>query len=185
MSKLPEHLGGHCNKTHTDRATLVHLKTKYNVRSMIDVGCGPGDMVELAGDRGIDCVGIDGDFTLREGWQRRGLNVILHDFSKGKPELQSTFDLGWSVEFLEHVDEEYVPNFMSVFERCSYVVCTAAPPGWPGHHHVNCRPQEYWHGVFSEYGFEYDNDETLYIRENSAMRKPFMQQNGMFFRKVK
>ena len=40
MEKLPDHLGGHLNKTHTDRGTLLYLKNKYNIKSMIDIGCG-------------------------------------------------------------------------------------------------------------------------------------------------
>ena len=44
MEKLPDHLGGHLNKTHTDRGTLLYLKNKYNIKSMIDIGCGPGAM---------------------------------------------------------------------------------------------------------------------------------------------
>ena len=42
-----------------------------------------------------------------------------------------------------------------LFSRCKYVVVTAAPPGQPGHHHVNCRPTEYWIDVFKKYGFEF------------------------------
>ena len=70
---------------------------------------------------------------------------------------------------------------MSIFERCRYVVCTAAPPGHAGHHHVNCQTREYWIEKFDSYGFDYDEEETEYIRENSVMRKPFMQRNGMFY----
>ena len=63
-TELPDHLGGHLNKVHTDRATLMYLKEKYQIKTMIDVGCGPGDMTEIAAGRGIDAMGIDGDFTL-------------------------------------------------------------------------------------------------------------------------
>ena len=182
--ELPDHLGGHLNKTHTDRATLLYLKNKYDIKSMIDVGCGPGDMTEIASGRGIDAMGIDGDFTLQETWQSKRINVMLHDFSKGAPELDKEFDLAWSVEFLEHLYEDLIPNFMAVFSKAKYIICTAAPPGYTGHHHVNCQPQEYWVEKFAEYGFEFDAEETLYIRKNSAMRKPFMQRTGMFFRKV-
>jgi len=184
-TQLPDHLGGHLNKVHTDRATLMYLKEKYQIKTMIDVGCGPGDMTEIASGRGIDAMGIDGDFTLSNTWRSKQIKVKLHDFAAGEPEdLPAEFDLGWSVEFLEHVDEEYVPNFMSVFARCKYVVCTAAPPGHGGHHHVNEQPQQYWIDLFAKYGFEFDETETQYIRHHSAMRKPFMQATGMFFRKV-
>ena len=63
MTDLPEHLGGHLNKVHTDRGSLLYLKDKYNIQTMLDVGCGPGHMVQIANDRGIRAWGIDGDFT--------------------------------------------------------------------------------------------------------------------------
>lgn len=177
----PDHLGGHLNKVHVDVGTLSYINGKYDVKSMVDIGCGPGDMVNIALDRNINAIGIDGDPSLDLSEN----HFIRHDFTLGKPDLgDKTFDLGWSVEFLEHVEEQYLDNFMSVFERCSYVVCTAAPPGWPGHHHVNCQPIEYWIEKFSNYGLLFDINETNVIRQNySTMRKPFMQQNGMFYRK--
>ena len=52
MQELPDHLGGHLNKTHTDRATLLYLIQNFDIKSFIDVGCGPGDMVYLANDLG-------------------------------------------------------------------------------------------------------------------------------------
>jgi hypothetical protein len=71
---------------------------------------------------------------------------------------------------------------MQAFARCKYVICTAAGPGAPGHHHVNCQLPTYWHDVFDKYGFEYDDETTLDIRlRKSNMQKPFMQRTGMFF----
>lgn len=180
---LPNHLGGHLNKVHTDRDTLLYLKEKYNIKTMIDIGCGPGDMIDIANLRGINAIGIDGDYTLQEDWEAKNINVILHDFSVGPPTIEQQFDLGWSIEFLEHVEEKYLPNFMSVFQKCNYVICTAAPPGQKGHHHVNLQNPEYWHKKFSEYGFVYDEEETKHIKSISGMRKPFIKMNGMFFRK--
>jgi cyclopropane fatty-acyl-phospholipid synthase-like methyltransferase len=177
--ELPEHLGGHMNKVHTDRATLIHIKNKYNIKTMIDIGCGPGDMVEIANDRGIVAIGIDGDFTLPKKKE-----IIIHDFCSGPYDSDVSFDLGYSVEFLEHVEEKYQDNYMQLFKQCKYVVCTAAPPGYAGHHHVNCRDTEYWKEVFFKYDFLFNQEETDYIRANSVMHKPFMQTTGMFFERI-
>ena len=43
------------------------------------------------------------------------------------------------------------------------------------------QPKEYWIEKFDDYGFEYDEEVTETIKENSVMRKPFMQRNGMFY----
>lgn len=182
MTNLPEHLGGHLNKTHNDRGTLKFLADTYGIKSMLDIGCGPGGMVDLARCRGIDAYGVDGDFTLKYPDDLKPY-IILKDLTEGPAALPlDEFDLGWSVEFLEHVEEEYQDNYMQAFKACKYVIATAAPPGYPGHHHVNCRDQEYWHGVFDKYGFDYDDEVTQRIRtKESTMQKPFMQTTGMMF----
>ncbi|MBT7350588.1 methyltransferase domain-containing protein [candidate division WWE3 bacterium] len=183
MSKLEQHLGGHCNQTHTDLKTLTYLRDKYNIKTMIDVGCGPGDMVTVANENGVKARGIDGDHTLKDVWDSKGIDIMLHDFVTGNPVIDDEFDLAWSVEFLEHVDEEYQESYMSVFRKCKYVVCTAAPPGAPGHHHVNCRDEAYWVKVFDENGFDHLPEESEYIRSNSDMKKPFIQRTGRLFKR--
>ena len=181
QDSLPSHLGGHLNKTHNDRGTLTFLINEFKIKSFLDIGCGPGGMVSLAGMRGLEAVGIDGDWEVEK---EKDTNIVIHDFTSGPAPLEKEFSLGWSVEFLEHVDEKYQDNYMQAFARCKLVVCTAAGPGAPGHHHVNCQPQEYWHNVFDKYGFDYDDAVTQRIRtQESTMQKPFMQRTGMFFAK--
>jgi len=185
--KLPEHLGGHLNKVHTDRATLFYLKEKYTITSMLDIGCGPGDMVRIGENRNIKSMGVDGDWTLQKDWNAQNLDIVLHDFNNGVPDLRifnAGYDLAWCVEFLEHVHEEYLPNILKVFEKAKYAIVTTAPPGHGGHHHVNEQHIEYWIDKFDSIGFDVDLDESKYIREQvSVMRKPFMQRNGTFFKK--
>lgn len=174
MTDTPSHLGGHGNTTHIDTGTLKYLKKKYEIKSMVDIGCGPGGMVQVAKDMGINCIGIDGDPNVNPD--------ILWDFTDNMllPGMHS-FDLGYSVEFLEHVDEQYMENYMWVFGGCEYIVCTAAPPGKKGHHHVNCQDTEYWIDAFAYYGFDYDKEETKNIRRVSTMTREFMKKYGMFF----
>jgi hypothetical protein len=174
---MPEYMGGHLDKVHTDRATLLYLKQNFNITSMIDVGCGPGDMVQIARDRGIDAIGIDGDTEMDPVCK-----LVVHDYTKSSYIPDKVYDLGWSVEFVEHIEEEFTTNFMQTFECCKFVVITYAPPGWPGHHHVNCRTGLYWYKKFKHHGLVLDVDVTKAIRKVSVMHKPFMANRGMFFR---
>jgi cyclopropane fatty-acyl-phospholipid synthase-like methyltransferase len=186
-SNLPEHLGGHKNKTHLDEGTLGYLINKYNVKTMLDIGCGPGGMVLLARDKGIESYGIDGDYSI----QRPGVDsyITIHDYELGPSKLELTVDLIWSVEFVEHVWEKYQDNYMKDFQRGNFVLMTFAPPGKSGHHHVNCQEAEYWIEVFKKYGFRYDKDITDTIRAKSTMnvktdkhsKKAWFQNNGLFF----
>ena len=176
MKHPPPHLGGHMNRVHTDVEILRYLIGKYKLKSFVDIGCGPGDMVGVAKDLGFESAfGIDGDFTLNFKY-----DVRVHDYCTGPYHVDPT-DLGWSVEFLEHVDEQFQSNYMATFSACKYVICTAAPPGATGHHHVNCRDQQYWVEVFSTHGFDLSVSETEYIRANTSMTSHFMKKTGMFF----
>ena len=152
---------------------------------MVDIGCGPGGQVGWARSMGIiNAIGIDGDPALPvRDW------IVRHDFTTGTPlGIQHgvdtgapLFDLAWSVEFLEHLEEKYLPNVMPLFARCEYAIVTAAPPGKGGHHHVNCQDWVYWATVFQDYGLRLDPGLTKDVRESSSMEREFMRENGLVF----
>lgn len=176
---LPAHLGGHENETHVDDGALSFMITKYGVKSYLDVGCGPGGMVELALEKGLDALGIDGDFTL----VRKYPNFVLHDYTTGPAPLPEgkLFDLGWSCEFLEHVEEKYSANYMNSFSRCKRIIVTHALPGQGGHHHVNERDVNYWFHKFAEHGFLLDLKTTNEVRQVSTMLQRYIRHNGLVF----
>jgi len=94
-------------------------------------------------------------------------------------ELQT--NLAWCIEFLEHVEERYIDNYMNVFTSCKYAICTAAPPAKTGHHHVNCQTKQYWINVFNKYNFKYSAEITDLLKQHSTMTREFFRENGMFF----
>ena len=188
---LPDHLGGHKNKTHLDEGSLNFMKKLFNVKTMLDIGCGPAGMVKLAREKGIEAYGIDGDFSVERpdvetDW------ITIHDYEKGPSPVDKSFDLIWSCEFVEHVWEDYQENYMKDFQKGNFIVMTYAPPGKAGHHHVNCNTEDYWKGVFKEYGFQYDANLTRQIREVTTMnvkskaapRKAFVKNHGLCFVKL-
>lgn len=182
----PPHLGGHLNKTHLDES-VFQLVQKYNIRNVLDIGCGPGGMLEIAKKHGVDWVGLDGDPACHV----KNKQVILHDFTKGSYFGDSPifkyvdYDLAWSTEFVEHVEEKYVDNFLDAFKKCRYIVMTHALPGdIGGHHHVNLQPPDYWIKRIEGIGFRFDGEETSRIRAVSNMTKDFMRKTGLFFERI-
>lgn len=173
---LPVHLGGHCNVTHTDPGALDYLIQRFAVTSMVDVGCGPGGQVALAAQRGLRALGVDGDFTVA---RPAGMPILIHDFTTGAPVVPE-FDLGWSVEFVEHVEEAFVDNYFAVFLKCRVVFLTHAT-NLGGHHHVNCQPSSYWIEQFTRRGFLHDAGETHLVRAHSTMKREFVRNTGLLF----
>ena len=177
---VPHYIGGHGGMTHSDEGALVFLKKQFSVKSMMDVGCGTGGQVDVARKNGIEAFGVDGDDSLKftEPW------FFIHDFAKGHLACKRRFDLVWSVEFLEHVEEKYQPFYMSLFQQARVVACTAAPPGVEGYHHVNCRPVTYWLKVFKQYGFAFDAKNNERMQKSSNMQTYLMRNRGLLFVKT-
>jgi SAM-dependent methyltransferase len=170
-----KHVGGHEGKTWIDYGALKALVDRFqNAKTFIDIGCGPGKQVEVAKALGLSAIGVDGDPEMT-----KLKHVNLFDFSKKKaakddlPFLpkRKYFDIGWSTEFLEHIDEKYIENFMPLFALCKVVVITHATPGQKGHHHVNEQLFPYWKDIFHSYGLNEDKELTKLLRIKSTMKQ--------------
>lgn len=181
--KLPDHLGGHSNKTNIDEGALNWILKKFKPKTFLDIGCGPGGMVELAVSKNLDAFGIDGDFTLQRFDDSR---FLIHDFSSGSVSMDRQFDIGWSCEFVEHVYEKFIPNYITSFQQCKIICMTYAPPGHGGYHHVNEQDEKYWIDTLLKYGFLFDQISTNEFRNSSTMHngkksKSFVKHRGLVF----
>jgi SAM-dependent methyltransferase len=177
MTVTPAHLGGHMNMSWVDEPVLDYLTARYNIRSVLDVGCGLGGMIDLALQRGIASYGVDGDPQV----ERPG--VFIHDFTEGPFEkLPYAFDLIWCVEFVEHVEAQYIDNFLTTFDAGRVLYLTHALPGQGGHHHVNEQNMFYWTAILAERGWQVDIEATQWVRDNGAI--PFSKMSGLVFTKT-
>ena len=122
--------------------------------------------------------GIDGDPAYARGVPA----MIEHDFSTG-PLALGDYDLGWSVEFVEHVEECHLANVIAAFRACRTLFMTAAVPGQPGHHHVNCQWGDYWIARMADQGFVHEIAATTSARACSTMISRFSEQTGLVFRR--
>lgn len=153
---------------------------------VLDVGAGTGDMAAIGEERALDWWTLDGDINTHP--------EILHDFTEGPLGEVPHYDLAWCVEFLEHVEARYLDNVFSALSACDWVICTAAPPGWGGHHHVNEQELAYWVAQFDARGFSLDIEASAGVRAASTMTiakpklrgrvlpKPFMRERGMVYK---
>ena len=176
--RLPHHLSGHGFKTWVDKGALNKILEIIEVNSFIDIGCGPGGMVHHAKKIGLDTIGIDGDTSIK----RTDENLfVIHDYCLGPYLPEKIFDLGWSVEFLEHVDEKFQKNYFETFKKCKYILITHAPENSKGYNHVNLKNSDYWINVFEKYDFKYERNFTKTIRNASTIEKNFIREYGLFF----
>lgn len=166
--------------------SLVH---SHGIRSVVDVGCGEGHAARFFAERDCHVIGIDGiQQPSEKSWQ-----FVLHDYTKGSwPDkvrgnrMESATDLVWSCEFVEHIEERYVPNFLETFLMGSMVLMTHAEPNQPGYHHVNCRTADYWIGAMAAVGFQLDEGLTYNCRGLARMNRNAINhfaRSGLAFRR--
>jgi SAM-dependent methyltransferase len=178
------HLGGAVLDA-PDSATFLpdvweYLIDKYQVCSVLDVGAGAGWSTKWFAQRGIYTLGVEGWREALEKSRCRS-NIVEHDYSDGPFIPSMLLDLAWCAGFVEQIEEEYIPNFMASFRACQFVCLTHAEPGDVGHHHVNCRPTDYWVRKMNEFGFEFDAAETAFLRSTDKHKAPRGRRTLTFF----
>lgn len=181
---MSEHLGGYVPGG--DEATFFPdlwrwFVTEQGVGSVLDVGCGDGVALDYFASLGCSAYGVD-------GVSQEHPRIQQWDYNEGPLDLRGCypFDLCWSCEFVEHVEERFVPNFLATFKRAGIVAITHATQGQPGHHHVNCRPADYWVGAMAAIGYAFDEETTVYARGlatlNTSPWNHFVR-SGLVFRR--
>jgi SAM-dependent methyltransferase len=135
-------------------------------RSVVDVGCGTGALLEVLRERGCDVFGFEYSKAALEYCRRRRLAVAKFDLEKDVLHDDRAFDVAVSMEVAEHLPATVADRYVDLLVRVSdTVVFTAAIPGQGGNDHVNEQPPEYWIGKFARRGFRLDDARTRRWRE--------------------
>lgn len=145
------HLGGYIPEG--DRLTYMpdiwqFLIDKYDIKSVLDIGCGTGKNLEW-----FNCkvLGVEGHPDAIKDCK---VPVVQHDYTQGPLVLKDRFDLCICTEFVEHIESQYEDNWFATMNSAERVLMCHALPGQGGWHHVNCQPREYWAKRFADHGFQ-------------------------------
>jgi len=183
--KEDPHLGGSYGDTKVGDANTwmpdvwERLIKDYNITSVVDVGCGYGYSTKWFRDHGLHTTGIEGDPAAVKGTKCPGA-IIPHDYTLG-PLPVDPKDLAWCAEFVEHVEEQFMPNYMATFLCCKWVVITHGEPGQDGWHHVNCQTSAYWIDQFQKRGFHHHEDATEWMRATDRWKAGWGRRTLMMF----
>lgn len=161
-----------------------YIALKYNIGSVLDIGCGTGQALKWFRDyRKAHVIGIEGhDDAIKDAFVPREV-LIKHDYTEGPLTLKGVYDLGLSLEFLEHVEERYIENFMTTFKSCRYILVSHAIPGQDGFHHVNCQTKQYWLERFSMHSIkEIAEETTRFVNTNNFLKYPWCRGNLIFLK---
>ena len=180
LKRQARYLSGHSLTTHIDKGAISTIMQHIQPNSFIDIGCGPGGMVNYVRKKyNIKVIGIDGDDSIVRDNEDF---FIIHDYALSKYEPDLIYDLAWCVEFLEHVSIDHINNYFATFVRTKNLFITHAPPGKKGYNHINCQNEDFWIDELTKIGFSVDWKLTKLIRNNSTLKKDFVRKHGLFFK---
>lgn len=167
----------------------------FDPYDVLDVGCGPGNILARMHDLGCRVRGVEGSvhciraaaarirskivrFDLAHDSTRALLSALQIESEKG---VQA--DLTICTELAEHLAEEHaellVVRLALLTKADGAIFFTAAPPGQGGHDHVNEQPLSYWRELFASSGFAQDDNYTAEMKRalESLSRLSHMQRN--------
>jgi cyclopropane fatty-acyl-phospholipid synthase-like methyltransferase len=144
---------------------------------MLDIGCSTGGMLDYARSKGVEAFGVDGDPNMKSEY------VEIHDFTKGTYNPARRYDLIWSVEFVEHVEEEFMNNFLETFKLGDVLMMTHGLPTQGGKHHVNLNWSDYWIVKLQD-DWILDLEATNHIRTYSKII-PYIKHTAMVWKRRK
>lgn len=159
---------------------IVSLIEKFGMTNVVDFGCGMGDYIKRIMDLGYKCEAYDGNPNTPS--LTNGIGKVL-DFSE-KFNLNRKFDLVMSLEVGEHIPKEYENIYINNICNHSnnYILISWAIIGQSGDGHVNCQNNDYVIKEMDKNGFEYDELNSINLR-NLTTNAWWFKNTIMFFKK--
>lgn len=105
------------------RENILQHQTNFigyfaNCTNVLDIGCGRGEFLELARDKGINARGIDVDEDMINFCKSKGLNVELKDAIKALEEIEDkSLDGIFISQVVEHLSPDYLINMLNLCNK--------------------------------------------------------------------
>lgn len=129
------------------------LMSVFQPKSVVDVGCGSGELVQFFEHSGIRSFGIEGTSNALEVIPSSRSGIFIMDL-RLKQELNLFFDLALCFNVAEHIDPEYDGVFVENLTRMGRGIAFAATFGpIVSNHAFNMRPLREWEEKFNSFGF--------------------------------
>jgi SAM-dependent methyltransferase len=136
------------------QAALPLLLGNLKPASLLDVGCGIGTWLSVAQGQGIvDVLGVDGIDVPESSLLVSKQLFLRHDLTQPL-DLGRKFEVAFCLEVAEHLEADAGDTLItSLAKHADTIFFSAASPGQPGEHHVNCQWPSYWQSRFNAFGF--------------------------------
>mmetsp|Transcript_35151 Transcript_35151/g.48764 ORF Transcript_35151/g.48764 Transcript_35151/m.48764 type:complete len:395 (+) Transcript_35151:137-1321(+) len=161
---------------------------RLRISSFIDVGCGAGLVTKHFLDRGVDALCVEAsNEAINVSFAPRD-RIVQHDFTRGPwfPSGGRVVDVAYTVEFLEHVEEKYLDNVVSLLKSARYLFMSASEQG--GWSHMTVHKRWWWIERMESYGFAYSAEMTQILQrltlggQEIKRGYAYLKHNGLVFR---
>ena len=132
------------------------LVRRYNPRTVADVGCAYGLLVEALCDRGVDAYGFDiSPYAVSNARVDMKGRLKVHSILDDLPlHGGKKYDLVVCIEVLEHLPPEHADRAVAVLCAASdRVIFSSSPDDFDEPTHFNVLPTEAWVKLFEKHGF--------------------------------
>ncbi len=140
---------------------LLRNKIKFN--RAIDIGCGPGNGVQISQARGDKMFGIDFAMPLIKVWNKKSIShVCACSDLLNMPFKDNTFDFVICNDVLEHIPEFDIDKSLQEIRRVGsdkfFLAISISEECYPVvgqiHAHITVKPKEGWKDKFKNNGYD-------------------------------
>lgn len=158
-----------------------YLSKRLNFSSVIDIGCGNGDLLNSFLNLGIkNLKGIEGNENFLHHSDQFDVSI---ENLESQIHFQKKYDVAICLEVAEHIDAIFADNLISTLTCASdLVIFSAAVPGQGGTNHVNEQPPNYWALKFLTHGYTLFMDPREEIWKHHGIA-PYYRQNILVYKK--
>lgn len=178
-------LKGHCFDYHLAEA-LGELLYLMEVKTVVDLGCGPGWYVKALREKKFKVIGYDGNphtEEISEQILRDGTKCYQLDLTENI-QFDQKVDLILCIEVGEHIPSKYENVFIEnlVNNTSYYLIVSWGTENQKGDGHINCRSNEYIINKICSYGFMENVPAKNFLRLNAKLK--WFKESLLVFEKI-
>jgi 2-polyprenyl-3-methyl-5-hydroxy-6-metoxy-1,4-benzoquinol methylase len=150
-------------------AALIESEPKW--RAVLDFGCGPGVMIDLMTDRGLDYVGCDYSSEARQLYLEHYGRYPARYLASLDDAVAKHNDLLLSFDVLEHMRDDEIAKVLDKVRSIPEVLFNISRTrGIPGH--INIKSDRAWIAYMKAQGYRFEEQRTHKLRQIYAQQRP-------------